>query len=200
MTSYLQIANLHIANLNQSFLTSLGPKFLSEIYRGIDNSESCSLIYEVVDGEIVGFVAGGTSLGPIYKAMFPRIMIWGWALVIQLSSIGRIRRIIDILLYSQNQKIISGEGVDLPEAELFSIAVSSSERGKGIAKKLYIQLLEDFKGRGVKQFRIVVGNKLTPAHRFYIKMGAEVTTEIELHSGETSKVYVHNVFSSPSKN
>ena len=68
-------------------------------------------------------------------------------------------------------------------------------RGKGIAQKLYTRLVEDFRDKGIERFRIVVGSELAPAHKFYAKMGAEVASEMELHSGETSKVYVHNILS-----
>lgn len=191
MTPYRQIADLHIANLDQSFLASLGPTFLSEVYRAMDKSDSGSLIYESVDGQAVGFVTGGTSMGPIYKAMFPRIAIWGLPLALQLLSLRRIRRVMDILRYSQSP---DQGGVDaLPDAELFSIAVSPSVRGKGVAQKLYTRLLDDFKVKGIERFRIVVGSELAPAHKFYLKMGAEVAADIELHSGETSKVYVHTI-------
>ena len=193
MTPYRHIADIHIANLDQSFLASLGPIFLSEVYRAMDKSETGSLIYESVDGEIVGFVTGGTSMGPIYKAMFPRLAIWAVPLVLQLLSFRRMRRVIDILRYSQPSDIKSDDANALPQAELFSIAVSPSVRGKGIAQKLYTRLVEDFRDKGIARFRIVVGSELAPAHKFYAKMGAKVASEMELHSGEISKVYVHNI-------
>jgi len=193
MRDYRQIADLHISNLDQSFLSSLGSVFLSELYRAMDKSDSSSLIYETAEGIIVGFVTGGTSMGSIYKAMFPRIMFWGVPLALQLLSLRRIGRVVDILRYTRNSEESSGSELALPQAELFSIAVSPSVRGKGIAQKLYTQLIEDFKNKGIESFRIVVGKDLEPAHKFYVKMGAEVAHEMELHSGETSKVYIHNI-------
>lgn len=187
MKIYQQIADLHIANLNESFLASLGSTFLSEVYMAMDKSNSVSLIYENLDGRVVGFVTGGTSMSPIYKAMLPRIIFWGIPLAFRLLSVSRIKRVIDILRYSHD----SDE--TLPQAELFSIAVCPSARGSGIAQKLYTQLLSDFKSNGVERFRIIVGKELAPAHKFYVKMGATIETEMELHKGELSKVYVHNI-------
>lgn len=187
MKIYRQIADLHIANLDRSFLASLGPTFLSEVYNAMDKSDNVSLFYESIDGKVIGFITGGTTMGPIYKAMLPRIAFWAVPLAFRLLSIERFKRVLDIIRYSKS----SNE--DLPQAELFSITVSPSARGKGVAPKLYNRLLNDFKEKGVEQFRIIVGKELTSAHKFYIKMGAKVETEIELHEGETSKVYLHNI-------
>lgn len=187
---YRQIASLHIANLDQSFLASLGPQFLSEVYRAMDKSDAGYLLYEYVDEKIVGFVTGGQSMGPIYRAMFPRILYWGFPLAFHLLSFSRLKRVADIIRYSQ------GENDALPMTELFSIAVAPSARGTGVAANLYNRLLQAFQADGIKNFRIVVGQSLAPAHKFYLKMGADVKAEIELHSGEKSLIYVHDIVSS----
>ena len=42
-------------------------------------------------------------------------------------------------------------------------------------------------------FRIIVGDTLAPAHRFYQRMGATMAGEVQVHEGEGSKVYVHRM-------
>lgn len=183
---YRAVARLHIDNLDQSFLATLGTGFLSELYRAMDRANDCALIIERNRaGQITGFVTGGQSMGPIYKAMLPRCLIWGWGLGLRLLSPARMGRVIDILRY---------DGVDgfsdIP-AELFSIAVDPSGRGQGVAPRLYNALVAFFTTRGIDRFRIIVGGDLAAAHGFYLKMGAEVAGEITLHAGEVSTVYIH---------
>ena len=184
---YWQIATLHISNLDQSFLASLGPTFLSEVYRAMDRSESAALLYETIDGNIVGFISGGTSMKPIYQTMFKRSTRWGFALAIKLLSPSRLKKVIDILRYGQKHDD------SLPDAELFSIAIAPSARGTGVAKKLYGRLNHAFKAQGIDCFHIIVGEDLTAAHKFYLKMGARVVSELELHACQKSKVYVSEV-------
>lgn len=62
-----------------------------------------------------------------------------------------------------------------------------------MAETLYRKLVEDFQARGVDAFRIIEGDALVPAHRFYQRMGATVAGEVEVHEGEASKVYVHRL-------
>ena len=97
-------------------------------------------------------------------------------------------RIIKILRYSSNKG--TSNGVNLPSAELLSIAVSSEFRGQHFADNLYRELCEHFLMRKLPAFKIVVGSVLLPAHSFYQRMGAQPTAEVEVHHGSASTVYV----------
>ena len=78
-------------------------------------------------------------------------------------------------------------------AELLSIAVDPAHRGAGLAQDLYRQLTEHFRRRQVDAFRIVVGEQLSAAHRFYIKLGARPVGTVQIHAGERSVVYEHEL-------
>lgn len=185
--TYRAVARLHVQNLDQSFLATLGEGFLTELYRAMDKADDCTLIVERIDGDVVGFVTGGRAMGPIYKAMIPRVLIWGWGLSLRLLSPKRLKRVLDILRYD------GGDGfADIP-AELFSIAVAPSARGKGVAPRLYARLIEHFTQQDIPAFRIIVGGDLAPAHGFYKKMGAILVGDIALHAGEVSKVYRQDI-------
>ena len=82
-----QIANLHISCIEGGFLSSLGLKFLSQIYSAIDKSEGCFVIVEANGPCIVGFVSGGEGLTSIFKillrhpfklfsSLFPQLFSW----------------------------------------------------------------------------------------------------------------------------
>src|SRR5690606_4416678 len=141
------------------------------------------------DGRVVGFITGGTSMGPIYKRMLRSPVRLGLALAPALVRPAKVRRIIEILRYSGDAALPDG----VPEAELLSLAVAPEARGSGVAETLYRKLVEDFQARGVDAFRIIVGDALVPAHRFYQRMGATLAGEVQVHEGEPSKDYIHRV-------
>lgn len=186
---YRQIAALHATSINQGFLATLGVPFLSLMYRAIDEAEDSVLLVEMRDDRVLGFVSAGKGMGPIYRRMLRRPFALAWSLLPSLARPSRVKRILDILRYGQGK---SAESV-LPSAELLSIAVAQGSRGTGIAEMLYRRLVAHFGERGVDVFKIIVGDALAPAHRFYLRMGAEPVGRIEVHAGEGSKVYVQSV-------
>ena len=134
-----------------------------------------------------GFVAGGNGMGAIYKRMLRHPFRLATSLLPSLFKPKRVRRILEILKYGQ--RVDQG----LPEAELLSIAVDPHFRGQGIAERLYRRLIEHFRGERIESFRITVGEGLAPAHRFYQRMGAEAVSNIQVHRGERSIVYLHRL-------
>jgi len=190
-SDYKRVAKLHIENLNQSFLASLGISFLTEMYRAIDISENTALIVEFRDNQIIGFVTGGSGMGAVYKKMMSRIWVWGGPLSIRLLSIKRIKRVLEIVQYSL---LNTKESLtDIPLDELFSIAVAPSFRGRGVSAGLYGSLSNYFRNNKIYSYKIIVGQALAPAHRFYSKMGAVPHGEIEVHAGEKSILYIQTL-------
>jgi len=189
---YTQIARLHIDNLDKSFLATLGPHFLAEMYRALDVNESTVLITETDQGQIVGFIAGGTNFGGVYKRMLLRIWVWGWSFSLKMILIKHLKKVFNIMNYMKS-KTPTTQTVTIPNAELLSIAVSSTMRKKGIASLLYKRLIDYFKDRGIDSFKIVVGENLAPAHHFYKKMGAQPISKAKLHSDKPSITYVHQI-------
>ena len=187
---YRQVARLHAANLDQGFLSSLGVGFLTELYRAIDRCPQSVLIVKTEQGKVVGFVTG--LAGPmtlVYKHLMRRFLIWSMPLFPVLCSPTRMSRVAEILRYTKKGPARS----DLPTAELLSIVVDPAYRGKGIAESLYADLTAYFKQMQVGRFKIVVGEKLAPAHKFYQRMGAQPWTDLELHQGAKSVVYVQTL-------
>jgi len=184
---YAQVAALHIASIDRGFLSQLGPRFLSLLYAAMDADSQSTLIVEVEQGRVLGFVSGGTGLGSVYRALLARLPSLAWALLPAMLSPKKLYRIAEILLHSRS------EAQELPTAELFSIAVAPAARGTGCAQRLYAELCDYFRGRGIPAFKIVVGQGLAPAHAFYSKMGAEPVSEVEVHAAQSSTVYVQHL-------
>ena len=186
---YRQVAGLHARNLDQGFLATLGPEFLAQLYRAIDEGSDSVLICERDGDRVLGFVAGSRGMGPIYRRMLRRPFSLGLALLPSLLNPGRVRRILEVLRYGRGGHAPAA----LPRAELLSIAVDPDARGRGIADRLYGALAAHFRAAGEAAFCITVGAPLAPAHRFYRRMGAEPVAEVEVHRGQASTVYVQRL-------
>jgi ribosomal protein S18 acetylase RimI-like enzyme len=182
---YRQVALLHIANINQGFLSTLGVGFVSLLYQVIDEGVDSVLLTVERDERVVGFVAGGMGMGPIYRRMFRHAPRLALALLPSLLFPRRIWRMMEILRYSRG----NDQSSSWPRAELLSIALDPACRGQLLAETLYRRLAEFFESRGNTEFKIVVGTALAPAHRFYLRMGAEPVAQTEVHQGELSTIY-----------
>ena len=184
-----EVGTLHASTLDQAFLSSLGPRFLYVMYRAIDECEGAELFVERDGEKITGFVSGATSMSPIYRQMLwhaPDLLL---ALFPSLLNPAKLWQIFELLLHSARRVEIRNH----PTFELLSIAVASDYRGTGVSERLYRSLMNYCKDNRISSFKIVVGEALTGAHRFYQRMGAEVVGELQVHRGRRSLVYIQRI-------
>ena len=185
---YIQIAELHRKYINTGFLSSLGLSFLKLIYKSITSSKYAFCLVAEENEETIGFVSGTISVGAFYKEFFKRNIFKASLILIPKVLRPKIfKKIFETILYPVKKDN------DLPKAELLSIVVNETYRGKGISQKLFNKLMEEFKKDGIDKFKVVVGSNFLPACRFYEKMGGVLHSEIEVHKGEKSRVYVWKI-------
>ena len=192
---YNEVAELHATGINQGFLSSLGVDFLTLLYEAIDSSHDAVLLVEYGHGRVVGFVSGAASLGPIYKALLRRpvrLISTLWPVLLSPVKLWRILELMIYTLWSFDKKPESALPV-LPKFELISISVSLDQRRSGIALRLYEGLKEAAAERGFDAFKIVVGEQLDSAHKFYTRMGAVPVSKIAVHGNATSIIYVQGL-------
>ena len=192
LNTYIEeIAHLHKKNIHTGFLSSLGRDFLKLLYSSIQKSDVGILIAEIQDNKVVGFVSGTTNINRIYmvflKKNFIRVII---TLLPHLISFPKLKKIGEILLYPISEK---RSGENIPSAELLSMVVDEKWRRKGVGENLYRALVEEFKKRGISKFKIVVGENLDSAQKFYEKMGAKKVKKMEIHKGKKSWIYIHEI-------
>jgi ribosomal protein S18 acetylase RimI-like enzyme len=182
----IQVAKIHSNQLHLGFLASLGEKTLVLMYKSIDRwSESC-LITSSDKGNISGFVSGTTSVGGLYIQFLRRDLLrWIWILLPKLSP-KNVWRIMELLLYPSKKDEVE----EMLDSELLTLAVCEEAKGKGVAKKLYSELGEFFKFKGVDGYRVMVGDELERAKAFYTKMGAEKKMKVQVHGGSDSWIFV----------
>lgn len=184
---YLDVAALHIASIRSGFLPTLGPTFLSLMYQCLDEGDATILHTKYKDDQLVGFVTGSLGISGLYRPMLSHPLALIYALLPVIFNIKKIRKIFAILNHASGS-----ERAGYPQAELLTICVNSSYRRQGVAEKLYANLLHYFKEKSVNEFVIIVGQALD-ANEFYIRQGADVVGQLQIHVGGNSNVLVQRV-------
>lgn len=181
-----ETALIHLESINLGFLSQLGADFLFYLYKSIYECSETELIVATDGGRVIGFITGASSLGPAYKHLLRHYCFKTFFSVLpHLFSFTKAKKIVEIFLHARQA---DQEG-EYPANELLSLAVRDEYRRSGIARELFERLKEEFGKRGISVFKIIVGDELYPAQKFYERMGAFKIGELEVHKGSKSIVY-----------
>ena len=173
-----QVARLHKEGISTGFLSSLGMDFLTDLYQAISHSHYGFGFVVQKDNEIAGFIAFATDLRKLYKQTYRKKGIkFFFILFPRLFSIQTIRKIIQNIFYPQTMR-----NLNLPDAELLSIVVSSNSQGKGFAQKLIEMGFQECRRRNISQVKVLVAESNLLANRLYQKTGFQLATKIESHA------------------
>ena len=182
-----QVAKLHKESITTGFLSSLGEDFLYCLYKAISLSDKAVLLVDVEKGRVRGFVAGSLDFADIKMQLLKSCKATLLKVLLKLViNPKRFFRFLETYHYTNTKKDLT-----LPAAELLSIAVHPLYRKQKIATNLYKALVEYMKKNRVNKFKIVVGENLKGAQKFYEKMGAKKVKDFELHKGQKSWIYIH---------
>ncbi len=180
-----KIAYLHRENIKTGFLSKLGLPFLTLLYYTMSNSANAFCVVAIDNNKIVGFSSGAICISAFYKDFLKvHFLKASMILLPKVLNFRFLKKMIETLFYPARKK------QNLPMTELLSIALDKNYRGKGIAEQLFGKIVEEFRSRDIKCFKVVVGSELIAARKFYEKMGGVFCTEIEVHNGKKSRVYV----------
>ena len=105
----------------------------------------------------------------------------------KMMSIQNIKKVWANLLYPKKMK-----EMDLPDAELLSIAVAPEGRGKGIAKQLVDAGFEECRKRGIDKVKVLVAADNEAANKLYKKCGFEFKIQIDSHQ-TISNIYIAKI-------
>ncbi|MEN6308644.1 MAG: GNAT family N-acetyltransferase [Anaerohalosphaeraceae bacterium] len=186
------VARLHQEGIPTGFLSSLGSSFLAELYASISQSSEGFGFVACEKGDVVGFIAFTTNLKQLYKTVLRGHGIKLIAILLpRLFSIKTIKKIVQNIFYPGKT-----EKLNLPQAELLSIVVSNSCRGKGLAGQLINYGFEECRRRGIPQVKVLVAEANQTANRLYQKNGFKLITQVDSH-GCTSNIYVAQTHNHP---
>jgi len=184
-----QLGQIHKAEIEQGFLSTLGLRFLRNLYRGLSQSPRAFVFAAVRDDQVLGFICGSTDTGKVYRGFFlSRGIIAAVQLLPKMVSWQRVRRLAETLLYPSRS-----QDLELPKAEILNFCVSRDCQRMGIGKRLFAELVGEFQRRNIYSFRIVTGANQVKAQQFYESLQATKRAEIEVHDGTKSLVYAYEI-------
>lgn len=180
-----QVAALHIQCISTGFISSMGIDFVTSLYDAIVKSKSSFVIVAVRNEKVLGFVAFTTNLNKLYRSI-----VWrkGFKFTLLLAgnmwSRKRIKKIFETLFYPSRIK-----KMNLPAAELLSIAVAPEEQRKELAGQLIEKGFRHYRKTGVDKVKVLIGADNKAGNKLYLKSGFELIGQIVNH-GVLSNIYV----------
>ena len=186
-----QIAELHIESISTGFISSLGIDFVASLYEAIARSKSSFGFVAEKDGKVLGFVAFTTNLNKLYKSVIlKKGLLFALLLAGRMVSFERVKRVLETLFYpGRIKKLIRLRRMNLPAAELLSIAVPQGERRKGLAGQLIKKGFQHCQKEGIDKVKVLIGADNKPGNKLYLKFGFELVGQIINH-GVLSNIYV----------
>jgi ribosomal protein S18 acetylase RimI-like enzyme len=185
----LDAARLHARHIPTGFLTVLGPRLLTRLYRRVARADDCFLLVAEADGATVGFLAGSVNTA----ALFRRFIVLDGPAVVLASGWAVLRH------WRHALETLSGAGPRQPavepdtdepmahvEAELLAVAVEDGWRGSGLGSTLTRQFLGEAWRRGAGSARVVVGATNHEAVKMYEHCGFTTVEQFEHHRGTAS--------------
>jgi ribosomal protein S18 acetylase RimI-like enzyme len=194
------IALLHIAAINEGFLSTLGTRFLRRLYARIIESPDGFLLVAHQGtglspaedratgqfGPVVGFVAGATSVRRLYRRF-----LWRDGVAAAVTSAPHLvrsaPRVLETIRYGAGDPGTAlGESAAARESELLAMAVAEGSRRQGAGGALVNGFMSTAKELGSTSARVVVGATNHGAIALYGGAGFVDARRLELHAGTES--------------
>lgn len=184
-----EIANIHMDELATGFLSSLGLSFLSLFYKSIILSPFGFAIVAIDNDRVIGFISGTMDIKKFYKFFIKKYFVSFFSiLAVKLFKPSVFKGFLELLFYPEKIK-----SPDIPASELLTIAVLSDYHGKGIAQNLLCEFANEMEKRGVNCFKVVVGESLKRAIKFYENAGFKFQEIISPHKDKPSRLYLYKI-------
>lgn len=181
------IVSVHLNSFPGFFLTFLGKRFLTILYKSFLAEKIGILILIESQKRIVGFVGGVTNQNGFYRNLIKRnVVSFAWASIgafLKKPSIAP--RLIRALFKVRESK------KSLADACLMSIAVVPEFSGKGIGKKLLSAFCKELSNRKCFQFCLTTdADKNDKVNRFYQDFGLKIGRTFVTSEGRKMHEYL----------
>jgi ribosomal protein S18 acetylase RimI-like enzyme len=188
------LAKLHAETLTTSFLAGLGINFLNSLYAFLIKNEKV-WVYED-NNEVKGFVSfSRNSAGMMKRFMIkcPHCLVsLALKTIIHPVYFKRFIETFRVPFISTHQETVQ-DPICVPSGELLSISVSPDCQTSGIGSQL-IKALEDYLCQNrISHYKVIAGEDLVGANKFYIKNGFKVAAHLKIHGTSISNVYVKEI-------
>ncbi len=163
------VVDVHMRSFPSFFLTFLGPRFLSELYRAsVDDPSGIGYAYWQGEDQLCGFVVGTSQPAGFYSRLI-RYRWWrfGFASVYPLIQQPKISLRLLRALRMPRQVLPSDNC-----GTLMSIAVDPGKQGRGIGKALVTAFLDEARRVGLSHVNLIT-DKLNndSVNKFYLNYG-----------------------------
>jgi ribosomal protein S18 acetylase RimI-like enzyme len=165
-------------------LPSLGPGFLSRLYRALGSEDDAVALVAENGAGVVGFATGVVSVRSFYRRFYRR-----HGLASAVSALPYLVRPAVFCRALETARYPVGTD-DLPDSELLSIAVDDAYRAQGVGRLLAAELMQAMAAKGVADMKVVVGADNVGANRFYERLGFTFRKSIAVHDSSASNVWV----------
>ncbi|GHT33563.1 GNAT family N-acetyltransferase [Bacteroidia bacterium] len=138
----VQVVSVHESSFSNFFMTELGSYFLTVYYKSVSHNKNSILLGCYEDDSLLGFCAATYLSKGFYKKLIKENFLHYFfiSIYLLLSKPASLIRLIKNLTKKNPEISDNGE-----YAELLSIATSVDSQGKGIGKKLLLQLEVELK-------------------------------------------------------
>ena len=185
------LAELHHKTITEGFLSKLGKDFLRSLYCFLINKELV-LVYKN-NNKILGFVSFSLNSNHLIKK-FARTKPLGILQILWFTIKNPLLlfSIIETGLIPFKSKFHLNNSINkkLPVSELLSISVDNAFQKEQIGTQLLHALEEYLCSVGQKTYKVIAGESLISANRFYLKNGFLLTKKIKTHGENLSNVYI----------
>lgn len=183
------VVRIHSRAFRGFYLTTLGPRFLQELYRGFAESQEGALLVCEVDGEVAGFVAGAFAPEEFFRTLlWRRWHAFGVAATrAVLQSPGSVvPRLLSALWYRGDAPAALARA-----ALLSSIAVDPERTRLGVGARLLTAYCEEATRRNLHHVYLTTDREGNEAvNRFYRRHGFAPDAEIRRRNGRVLVRYV----------
>ncbi|WP_439858862.1 GNAT family N-acetyltransferase [Pseudomonas sp. MBLB4136] len=186
------VTEVHVAAFPGFFLTSLGSRFLDEMYRGFLLHSSGIFLVAEEEGQIMGFAAGTSAptsfFSDLRRRRFLSFLCYAFPALLRNPKVVFIK-LFKAIFYRGDQPAGLNGG-----ALLSSIGVSPAVVGKSVGQGLLTRFEHEALSRGQKFVYLTtdeVGNDRVNA--FYRKNGYVIESRFNQHAGRAMFRYVKNI-------
>jgi GNAT superfamily N-acetyltransferase len=186
------VVSVHLDAFPDFFMTQLGPRFLREYYRCVDDFPLGLLLTERDDQGCVGFVAGFVDPAAFYRELRRRRV--RLAVAACAGIVPRPRRLFTLLANYRRAGSAAEHAVDPRTAELSSLAVRPRVAGKGVGSRLVHRFVLAAASRGANRVVLTTdafGNDAV--NRFYQRIGFICVRTFEARRGRVLNEYVIDI-------
>ena len=169
------------------FLPSMGTSFLAELFKATcDSKWGFGIVCEDNKGRIAGFVYATTNLQNYYIDILLRrgtvLLFWAFLRLLRQPGLA-----LGLLQYISYPGRVPYSHI---KAEWLTMVIRREYRGKGIAKRITISLIDEYRRRGITQFKSTVPSNNRISCLIHDSFGFQLLGKFKLH-GECINIYAY---------